>query len=344
MSLEIKIPAEWEPHAFCFMAWAVHREWGADVDNVKRELREVISTVAEYEPVRLLVPPDLIDEAQNQNFCSNVEIVPAPVDDIWMRDILPTFALRDRAPIAIDWNFNSWGSTRRPRPGDRLAGLTRSVWEVASIHAPFIAEGGAFLTDGEGTIITTKSCLLNPNRNPGFGRSIAERMREIEVGLFGLGARTVIWLEGDADEPITSGHADGYVLFANPGKLIVEEMEPDFASEQTRAADVSTLRNAIDAADRPIDVTAILPPRRRYLRFSGGSFAPCYLNAYVADGAVITGKFGDPERDAAACKVLEQSFPGREIQMLSIDHIVAGGGGVHCLTQPVPAKQVRVSL
>jgi agmatine/peptidylarginine deiminase len=98
MSLDIKMPAEWEPHAFCFMAWAVHREWGDDVANVKQELREVISTVAEYEPVRLLVPPDLIDEARHQNFGSNVEIIPAPVDDIWIRDILPTFALFGRRP------------------------------------------------------------------------------------------------------------------------------------------------------------------------------------------------------------------------------------------------------
>src|SRR5258708_39864469 len=83
----IRIPAEWEPHAFCFMAWAVRRERRANVDNVKRELREVISTVAEYEPVRLLVPPDQTADARHQNFGNNVEIVPTPVDDIWMRDI-----------------------------------------------------------------------------------------------------------------------------------------------------------------------------------------------------------------------------------------------------------------
>src|SRR4051812_49067585 len=197
MSLEAKIPAEWEPHAFCFMAWAVHREWGADVDNVKQELREVINTVAEYEQVRLLVPPDLIGDARRQNFSSNVEIIPAPVDDIWMRDILPTFALRNGSTIAIDWNFNSWGSTsvRPHRSGDRLGGVVASTIGLPIFRAPFVAEGGAFVTDGEGTIVTTKSCLLNPNRNPAIGRTTRERIAELERGFSSVGGRKIVWLE-----------------------------------------------------------------------------------------------------------------------------------------------------
>src|SRR5438477_9052661 len=91
---EIRIPAEWEPHRCCWMAWAVHREWGAHADQVKRELHEIISTIAQYEPIKLLTPPDQIADVQSREFGGNVEIVPAPVDDIWMRDIAPTFAFR----------------------------------------------------------------------------------------------------------------------------------------------------------------------------------------------------------------------------------------------------------
>lgn len=338
VSSEIKMPAEWEPHAFCFMAWAVHREWGADVDDVKRELREVISTVAEYEPVRLLVPPDLITEAQRQSFGDNVEIVPVPVDDIWMRDILPTFALRDGKPIAIDWNFNGWGSTpaRPARPGDRASGFIAAKLGLPLIHAPFIAEGGAFVTNGDGTIVTTRSCLLNENRNPGFGRTQSERIEEIEGALAALGGRKIIWLEGDTIEPITSGHADGYMLYANSGVILVEEPDPEGGTSLNRSKDIETLRNVVDGQGRLIIVSSVFPPRQKYWRFSSTSFAPCYLNAYVANGAVITGKFGDPERDKAAHDTLRASFPGRDIRMLSIDHISVGGGGVHCLTQPVP--------
>lgn len=338
VSSEIKIPAEWDSHAFCFMAWAVHREWGADIDNVKRELREVISTVAEYEPVRLLVPPDLITEAQHQSFGGNVEIVPAPVDDIWMRDILPTFALRDGAPIAIDWNFNSWGcSPLRPaRPGDRLAGLIAVKLGLPFIRAPFITEGGAFVTDGDGTVVTTKSCLLNENRNPRFGRDRPQLMREIERGFSIVGGCKVIWLEGDANEAITNGHADGYLLFAKPGVILVEEVDPEAGPNPNRSKDIDTLRNVVDRQGRSIIVSSVLPPRQKYWRFFSRSFAPCYLNAYLANRAVITARFGDPERDEAARAVLEESFSGRDIRMLTIDHIARGGGGIHCLTQPMP--------
>jgi agmatine deiminase len=334
----IRIPAEWEPHAFCLMAWAVHQEWGATVDNVKRELREVISTVAVYEPVRLLVPLDLMAEARHQNFSSNVEIVPAPVDDIWMRDILPTFALRHGSPIAIDWNFNGWGSTslRSPRRGDRVYRVIASNIGLPTVRAPFVAEGGTFVTDGDGTIVTTKSCLLNPNRNPAIFRDPEERIVELERGFLSLGGRKIVWLEGDSNEPITSGHVDGYVLFAESHTVLVEGIEVGRRDKNNRTVDIRILSAMTDAKGSRFKVGEVLPPRQRFWRFSGSLFAPCYLNAYVANGAVITAKFGDPERDEAARSTLQSAFPGREIRMLRIDHVANGGGGIRCLTQPMP--------
>jgi agmatine deiminase len=340
---KIRIPAAWETHSCCWMAWAVDREWGARAKEVTRELREIIATIAEYEPVKLLTPPDQIADAKQQSFGPNVEIIEAPVDDIWMRDIAPTFALRGDEVVAIDWNFNSWGSTsaRPARPGDRLAGLMAAKLGLMLIHAPFITEGGAFVTDGDGTVVATKSCLLNENRNPAFGRTERQRMESIEQGFLTLGMRNVIWLDGDADELITSGHADGYLLFTKPGALLVEEIDPEVGAAVNRSKDIDTLRNVADSRCRLIAVSSVLPPRRRYWRFSGRSFAPSYLNAYLANGAVITGKFGDPERDEAARLVLRKSFPGRDIRMLAIDHIASGGGGVHCLTQPMPNTSLQ---
>ena len=103
---------------------------------------------------------------------ANVTVIEAPVDDIWMRDIAPTFAVRrsdrDQEVVAVDWNFNGWGGTgQRPqRAGDRLAKTAASIFGVPRISVRFVAEGGALITDGRGTMITTRSCLLNPNRNP----------------------------------------------------------------------------------------------------------------------------------------------------------------------------------
>lgn len=161
--MTIRIPAEWEPHACCLMAWAVHSEWKGSVNKVKDELEAVIKTIAQFEPVRLLTPNDQFADAQARFSGQQIEIKEAPVDDIWMRDIAPTFALNDGEVVAIDFNFNGWGNTRqRPaRPGDRLGSKAAEIFGTPRVCASFVAEGGALITDGDGTIVTTESCLLN---------------------------------------------------------------------------------------------------------------------------------------------------------------------------------------
>jgi agmatine deiminase len=188
----IELCANWRLHSCCYLAWAIHPEWGKNALRVKRELRSVITTIAEYEPVKLLVASDRVDDARQQSFGANVEIIEAPVDDIWMRDIIPTFGRRGKEVVAIDWNCNGWGSTReRPaRPGDKLARYI-SIGDDR-ICAPFVAEGGAFITDSKGTIITTRSCLLNENRNVG------KTEIEIEEGFASLGGRQVILARGES--------------------------------------------------------------------------------------------------------------------------------------------------
>ena len=177
------------------MAWAVHNEWGKARNAVKRELSEVIQRIARYEPVRVLAPRgrELREALREFSRCPRIKVIEAPVDDIWMRDIAPTFAWRGNGHgqelVAIDWNFNGWGGTndRPPRPGDRLARAARSVFGVPRASVSFVVDGGAIVTDGRGTIITTRSCLLNPNRNP--VRRGMDRQRMIEMELVKLGAR-----------------------------------------------------------------------------------------------------------------------------------------------------------
>jgi len=332
----IRIPAEWEPHEFCLMAWAVHNEWGADTDAVEQELCGVIATIADYEPVVVLTPPDRLAAARAMLPSSNVTIVPAPVDDIWMRDIAPTCATRGLDRILIDWNFNGWGAPReRPsRPGDRIAGFLSTYLEFPIVHAPFIAEGGGFATNGGGVIITTKSCLFSERRNPAFGLDETIRMSVFEHGLRPLGGRRVIWLEGDADEPITNGHVDGFLMFSSPTSLLLEAEDSMQMERSLRARDVATLRSSSDCNGEPFDITIIRPPRiRSGMKSHLGAY--CYANAYVTNSAVIVPCFGDSDRDELALTTFRNAFQNRDIRMLRIDHIVSGGGGIHCLTQPI---------
>ncbi len=340
----IRIPAEWEPHQCCWMAWAVHREWdGPTARKLKRDLSIVIQTIARYEPVHVLARrgPGYREARREFAACGNVTVIKAPVDDFWMRDIMPTFGFRGegsaREVVAIDWNFNGWGGTReRPaRAGDRLAKMSAAVFGVSRISASFVAEGGTLVTDGHGTMVVTRSCLLNPNRNP--VRRGADRQQMIENDLIRFGIRQVIWLEGDPCEPITSGHTDGYVLCAPGGVVLVETIDDDFEPPLWREHDVALLEDARDANGREFKVLRMLAPRQRFCKGDPETFAGCYANAYIANGAVIAACFGDPERDEMARRVLAKVFRGREIVMLRIDAIANGGGGLHCLTQPMPA-------
>jgi agmatine deiminase len=344
--MAIRIPAEWETHACCWMAWAVHREWGTAAARVKRELSSVVLTISRYEPVRLLAPRGPAAREARRKFSANanVTVVEAPVDDIWMRDIAPTFALRGNGRrqeiVAIDWNFNAWGSSeaRSPRRGDRLAKIAASVFGVPRVQANFTAEGGAFATDGRGTLITTRSCLLHPGRNP--VRRGVDRQRAIERGLRRFGIRKVIWLEGDPGEPITSGHIDGYVLLAPSGAALVDACtDRETAPPMWRAHDIARLEETKCANSRRLKVRQLRAPRLRCYAKRSDWFAASYLNAYVANGAVIGACFGDSKRDAAARKALARAFPNRDVIMLRIDAIAEGGGGVHCLTQPMPTTQ-----
>lgn len=336
-SLTIRIPADWEPHACCWMSWAVHPEWKDWVDVIKSELAMVIRAVAQFERVCLFTAPDQKADAKARFGGGNIEIIEAQVDDIWMRDIAPTFALRGSEVIAIDWNFDAWnkGEKRPARAGDRLAQSSHEVFGVARLCAPFVAEGGAIITDGRGTLITTRSCLINSRRNR--TRCGENQQQLIERGLKTFGVRKVIWLEGDSSEPVTSGHVDGFAMFAAPATVLVDVMDDlDIEVPTWRENDIATLEQSRDAQGQTVQVVRVSGPRQRHWKFRGALWAPCYLNAYVSNGAVVTAKFGDDERDEAARKALAEAFPGRAVVMLRIDHICNGGGGIRCLTQPMP--------
>jgi agmatine deiminase len=319
---EIRIPADHEPHACTIMAWAVHREWGAEKEQVECELEGVVRTIAEYEPIKLLTPPDLVPAARGRKFGPDVEIVPAAVDDIWMRDIAPVFAKRGTETIAIDFNFNAWDNSRRGRAGDRLARTYEFGVPVNGM--PFVAEGGAFITDGEGLAVTTRSCLLS--RNPQLDETAI-------TDAFGcVGIRDVIWLDGDRTEPITTGHPDGYMAFLPDGRLLVEVIASGPGSWR-RQRDLGMLRqlstkgklNGVEAFEVVPDASA-----------GSAMMAATYMNLYITGGAVLTSRFGETQSDLRAKLELERLFPGRDVCMMEMRTILRGGGGIRCLTQPVP--------
>ena len=338
----VRIPADWEAHSACLMSWAVPEVWQNWIPRVREELAAIVRTISEYETVVLLTPSALVRDARARFNGGNVEVVEAPVTDMWMRDAAPTFAVSEKGQVAIDWNPIDFAAPARrvQRSGSSFGFELSAILKTGRLRSAFVAEGGALITDGQGMLVTTRSCLLHSRRNrPCLGIPMQLRL-EREFRSFGI--ESVVWLEGDPSEPLTHGHVDGYVLMTSPGRVLVERIrDPDVEAPFWRSHDIILLKQAHDGSGRRLHVEFVAAPRKRHWRFRGPYWAPGYLNAYLANGAVITASFGDRERDEMAANALRRSFPGRAVRMLRIDHVASGGGGIRCLTQPIPSDSVR---
>ena len=326
------MPAEWEPHARCMMAWPARAElWGAALDDAERDYAAIAAAIAGREPVLMLARPDAADRARA--LCgAAVEVAEAELDDSWLRDTGPIFVrAADGALVGVDFDFNGWGEKYVPYAAD--AALARCVLElvgVPRVAAGFVLEGGAIGVDGEGTVVTTESVLLHPSRNPALSRA------ELEAGLARhLGARRVIWLAGGlVEDRDTDGHVDNVCHFLGPARVIVQTApDPASPNHATCAENVRRLHAARDARGRQLEVIEM--PHLPYVPGCDPPVAAPYLNFYLADGAVIVPVIGAPT-DAAALDLLAAALPDREVVAVPGARLARGGGGVHCVTQQQP--------
>lgn len=329
-----RMPDEGDPHKRTWMAFGAGEAiWGAALlPEVRRNLATVARAIAQFEPVTMLVRAEDRDVAR-ELVGPTVELVEAPLDDLWMRDTGPVFVTGNGTKAGVNFNFNGWGEKQ---DFDHDAGVADFVAAQAGVEAlptDLVLEGGGIEVDGDGTALITESCVLNRNRNPGWSKTdVEEELRPL------LGLDKIIWLPGIAGKDITDGHTDFYARFARPG-VVVAGFDPDPESWDhdvtTRHLDI--LKRATDAKGRPLEVVVIDAPGTVRPEFESDDFAAGYINFYLCNGAVIAPEFGDPEADAAARQKLEQLFPGRSVVQINIDGIAAGGGGIHCTTQQEPA-------
>ncbi len=322
------MPAEWEPHAGCLMAWPTRRDlWGGRFEEAKHDYAVVARAIADFEPVLMACVPGAAAEVRDM--CgSGVEVLEIPINDSWARDSGPIFVRDGSGNVAaVKFRFNAWGERWHPYDDDaRLPDRIAEHLGMPLFVAPFVLEGGAILTDGEGTLLTTEQCLLNKNRNPTMTRA------EIERGLRDfLGATKVIWLPFghslDVGPEGTDGHVDGVAQYLAPGRVLLEapadRASSEFASSQ---ANLARLGAATDAAGRTLEVTVLDPAAA-----SGVSYA----NHYLANGAVIVPTTGDASEDHVLA-FLAAVYPDRTIVGVPGAALAYGGGGPHCITQQIP--------
>ncbi|MGA5537210.1 agmatine deiminase family protein [Mycolicibacterium nivoides] len=330
-----RMPDEGYPHKRTWMAFGASEAiWGAALlPEVRRNLATIARTIAQFEPVTMLVRAEDHDLAR-EIVGPTVELVEAPLDDLWMRDTGPVFVKGNGTMAGVNFNFNGWGEKQ---DFDHDAGVADFVAARAGVEAlptDLVLEGGGVEVDGEGTALITESCVLNENRNPGWSKADVEA----ELGPL-LGLDKIIWLPGIKGKDITDGHTDFYARFAPPG-MVLAGFDPDPASwdHEVTKRHLDILKTATDAKGRKLEVLVLEAPSFVRPEFESDDFAAGYINFYVCNGAVIAPEFGDPEADTAARQKLEQLFPSRQVVQINIDAIAAGGGGIHCATQQEPVQ------
>ncbi|MCR3814828.1 agmatine deiminase family protein [Pseudomonas aeruginosa] len=337
-----RMPAEWTPHAATWMAFPHNRmlwesEWGVSLADVQQDFAAVANAIARFEPVKLVVDPAALDRA-GELCAGNVELIELAIDDSWCRDSGPSFVCHPQLGLAgVSWRFNAWGGKSSYAQDASLARRILDGLGLECFGVPLANEGGAIHVDGEGTLITTESVLLNANRNPGLSKA------EIEA-LFArlLGVTRTIWLPGDPDRvtgDMTDGHVDGVCAFARPGALLLD------ATRDTTSAYAEVVREnrralelALDARGRRFELIELFDAGE--VAPEEGVFCASYTNFYIANGAIIMPVYGVAADDAAAA-TLARAFPAREVVPVRIDHPAHGGGGVHCITQQQPAWPAR---
>ncbi|HJS96954.1 MAG TPA: agmatine deiminase family protein [Solirubrobacteraceae bacterium] len=334
-ALGMAMPAEWAEHELTLMAWPARLElWGEGLAEAKAEYAAVARAIAAFEPVLMVAPEGSAPEVRDA--CgSGIRAIELPIDDSWMRDSGPIFVTGpDGRRAGVDFRFNGWGE--KFAPYDRDDAMNEPLLAhlgIDRLPADLVLEGGSISVDGEGTLIATEQCLLHPSRNPQLTQTdIEERLRET------LGIETVIWIgNGLLEDHDTDGHVDNVAQFVAPGVVLAQTVDdPSDPNHEPMAENAERLRAARDARGRPLEVIEIGVLPRTTVRGEPGVVP--YVNLYVANGVVVVPTCGDdPDRDVEVLARLGTVYAGREVVGVPGRTLAEGGGGVHCITQQVPA-------
>lgn len=337
-NLNYKMPAEWVKHSRTFISWPVQSSmcYPADYDAVCLGYAEIIEAIAEFEPVTVVANPADSETLSRVFQNDQIEILFIDHTDAWLRDNGPTFLIHETGDLAgVNWQFNAWGGKYAPWDlDDQVAPHILNFAGLKCFDAPLVMEGGSLHVDGEGTLLTTEQCLLNPNRNPGLTRE----QIEAELQKF-LNVRKVVWLKNGLDGDETDGHIDNIACFAAPGKILIQVCE-DLEDENYLIIqeNLKILGRETDANGRKFELIPIQQPPKLCDTETDLRYTLSYLNFYFVNGGLILPIFGGAaaETDRLAVQVLGKLFPERRIRTVNGMAIIREGGNVHCTTQQMP--------
>ncbi|GAA1953495.1 agmatine deiminase family protein [Nocardioides panacihumi] len=329
------MPAEWAPQDRIWMAFPAPGyslgDTAEDADEARTTWAAVANACSAFEPVTVVVDP-VEAAAARSVLAPEVEIVEAPLNDAWMRDIGPTFVHQPDGSLAgVDWVFNGWGQCdwatwdRDSQIGAFVCGAAG----VPRIGSAMVNEGGAIHVDGTGRVLVTETVQLGQGRNEDWTRAQVEEELARTIG-----ATEVVWLPRgltrDYERYGTRGHVDIVATFTSPGRVLLHDQRDAAHPDHEVSRSLRELLAArFDVVDLPAPVT---------LRDAEGWVDWSYVNHLVVNGGVIACSFDDPH-DAEAVAILREAYPGREVVSVDARPLFDRGGGIHCITQQQPSPR-----
>lgn len=341
-----RLPAEWEPHAATWVSWP-HKEasWPGKIETIKPVFATMVAELSRSETVHVNVNDTAMEDEARRLLadCGPLgEIVfhHFPTNDAWCRDHGAIFVTRPAdhpdgpAILATDWKYNAWGDKYPPYDRDnRIPASMAEFLGVERVTIPMVLEGGSIDTNGQGALLTTESCLLNPNRNPDMSRG------ELETALREhLGVVDIFWLGDGIVGDDTDGHIDDITRFVNTTTVITavetDRDDENFAPLQENLERLQSFRLQTGEALQVVEL-----PMPRAVVFEDQRLPASYANFYIANSVVLLPFYGGP-RDDEARQILQALFPNRRIVGIDCSDLIWGLGAFHCLTQQVPAKPI----
>ena len=345
-----RMPAEWEPHEATWVSWP-HKEasWPGKLTAIRPVFAQLIACLSRSETVHVNVNDAQAEAAARRDLAEfgplgKIVFHHFPTNDAWCRDhgaiVLTrpsgwTSAADDpfghASRLAVDWRYNAWGGKYPPYDlDDAIPPQMARILGIPCLRREIVLEGGSIDVNGNGVLLTTESCLLNPNRNPELSRSRLETVLRDN-----LGVEKILWLGDGIVGDDTDGHIDDITRFVAEGTVVTAvESDPADENYEPLQANLERLQGMTTRTDQPLKVIEL--PMPRPVIYDETRLPASYANFYIANSMVLVPCYGGPA-DGQAQDILATAFPNREMIGIDCTDLVWGLGAFHCLTQQIPA-------
>jgi agmatine deiminase len=342
--LGFSMPPEWATHDATWLSWP-HKEasWPGKFEPVPQVFIEIVRFLCPHEEVHINVTDDAMEQDIRtlvqksgiiRDAVPNIHYHHFPTNDAWCRDHGPMFVLNGKGEKAvIDWGYNAWGNKYPPFDLDDVIPTKIAKLKNLPLYTPdIVMEGGSIDVNGKGCLLTTKACLLNPNRNPHLNQ------QQIEDYLKNyLGVTKILWLGDGIVGDDTDGHIDDLSRFINPTTIVTAiEQDPTDENYAVLQENLKQLKTLTDQDGKPFNIIQIpMPPPVVY---EEQRLPASYANFYIANNTVLVPTYRHPN-DVKAIEILQKHFPTRRVQGIDCYELIWGLGAIHCVTHEEPSAR-----